>query len=170
MWSLFYEGARNCWLIDTVTLCLNNFPYSCWWPCWWFRNPNHHLWCKQPVVKNGRWTTNPNWWTQDFWNINSILLPRKLTWNPKLASPAHLIFLRQVESRLYLSEFNKSAEETSREPSCIIWILCVYINICIYIYDKRWNCPPAPRMQSSPPGWHSIVSRESQPKPSFVTV
>ena len=38
--------------------------------CWWFRNPNNHLGYIN-LVNNGRETTNLNWWSPDFWTINS---------------------------------------------------------------------------------------------------
>ena len=45
-------------------------------PCWWFRNPiPNHLGSGTPVVNNGMSNYRPpNWWTQDFWTINSIWL------------------------------------------------------------------------------------------------
>ena len=33
--------------------------------------PNNHLGCIKPVVNNGISTNNLNWWTPDFWTINS---------------------------------------------------------------------------------------------------
>ena len=52
-----------------------------WVPyCWWFRNPQpNQLGCIKPCVNNGISTTNLNWWTQDFWTINSMLVPWKIT-------------------------------------------------------------------------------------------
>ena len=47
----------------------------------------------------------------------------------------------------------------------------------IFCASHRWvhnwyilGSYPPPRMQSSPPGWHNICSRESRPKPAFATV
>ena len=58
---------------------------------------------------------------------------------------------------------------TSHIPSLKGFVGEMRIPSSSFGWDMWGNYPP-PRMQSSPPGWHSIFSRESQPKPSFVTV
>ena len=49
-----------------------NIPY-----CWCFRNPQTTtVWMySKPIVNNGISTTNFNWWSPDFWTINSITHP-----------------------------------------------------------------------------------------------